>query len=506
MKKDLDNFYDEQLDSKKDEEQQRQQRVKQASSYQPIYKDTVNTYTKPKTPKFLYILMVVVLLATSFFLGFYCYEFINPEMALLRKVKQAIIDYSLYDVDEDMLLMAAGKGMLEQLDRYSTFLSPEEFYELMNPQEIEPGMFGISTGYYEPFGALVVEVPIGGDAYYTGIRQYDIIKSIKSVQINSSTIYDSQFKSLISASTTGDKISVLRRNTDNLDLTIYNPEEWETVTLTVDKQGRGFGTVFVEYYINDQLTNMSQPYIQYANLSQASYTNKKIAYVRISEFSYAGDYSYPNKNLWADTQFENFLKLMVSQYPDKDCRLIVDVSGNPGGVNTIIVNIASNLVYDKNNPNGKVTISSLKNERTNYYDEYTVDSNYSKYFNTALDNMIVILTSNRSASASEMLTGAVIDTMTVDGQLIKLGYGTATQVGSQTFGKGISQIAMPIQAATITVDGQRVQSYYAVYVTHSKFYTPFNNFCNHGNGFKPSNANIATNLKAKMTRALAIFG
>lgn len=504
MKKDLDNFYDEQLDQKTAADQQRILRVNQESSGTAIPNNT-NIYTKPTTPKWLYAIMIVVLLVTVYTFGFFSYEFFNPDIALIKKVRDAVEKYSLYDVDEEMLIMAAGKGMLEQLDQYSTFLSPYEFYELMNPQQSdEEGMFGVSTGYYEPFGALVVRVPIGSDAYYTGIRQFDIITAINGTPISSASVYQNQFSSLLKNTSSGNTITVSRRNTDNLDLSTYNASEWTQQQLTVDRQGRGFGDVFVEYYISDSITNMSRPYIQFANLG-SNYTDSKIAYVRISEFSYAGDFSNPDLSLWADTQFENFLKLMVDYYPSKDCRIIIDVSGNPGGSNSIIVNIASNLVYDKTNIHGDVTISSLRNVRTNTSEYYTVKSNYTKYFNPEINNQLVILTSNRSASASEMLTGAVIGSMLVEGQLTKLGYGTATQIGSQTYGKGISQLVMPIQPQMIEYNGVQVQSYYAVYITQAKFYTPFNDFCNHANGFKPDTANIATNLKSKMNRALAIF-
>ena len=86
--------------------------------------------------------------------------------------------------------------------------------------------------------------------------------------------------------------------------------------------------------------------------------------------------------------------------------------------------------------------------------EYTCDGEHE------LDLPLVVLTNQYSASASEVLTGAIKD------------YGKGRVVGKTTFGKGIVQTVVPLS------DGS------AVKLTTSAYYTP-NGVCIHGTGIDP---------------------
>ena len=117
--------------------------------------------------------------------------------------------------------------------------------------------------------------------------------------------------------------------------------------------------------------------------------------------------------------------------------LILDLRGNPGGNLTTVCEIARMML-----PEGLIVYTEDKNGQR---EEYTCDGK------SQLDVPLVVLVDANSASASEILAGAVKD------------YGIGTLVGTTTFGKGIVQRIMKLS------DGS------AVKLTVSKYYTPKGN-------------------------------
>ena len=126
--------------------------------------------------------------------------------------------------------------------------------------------------------------------------------------------------------------------------------------------------------------------------------------------------------------------------------LIIDVRNNPGGRLETVVNIG-NLIL----PEGTILYSeNVRGERTSYRSER----------NNRIDMPLVMLVNGGSASASEVLTGAVRD------------HGVGTVVGQQTFGKGVVQSLFGVS------DGS------AVKLTIARYYTP-NGTSIHGQGITP---------------------
>ena len=126
--------------------------------------------------------------------------------------------------------------------------------------------------------------------------------------------------------------------------------------------------------------------------------------------------------------------------------IIIDLRSNLGGNLDTACEIARNIL-----PKGVIvyTIDKYDNKK-----EYTCDGEHE------LDLPLVVLTNQYSASASEVLTGAIKD------------YGKGRVVGKTTFGKGIVQTVVPLS------DGS------AVKLTTSAYYTP-NGVCIHGTGIDP---------------------
>jgi carboxyl-terminal processing protease len=141
--------------------------------------------------------------------------------------------------------------------------------------------------------------------------------------------------------------------------------------------------------------------------------DNKIGYLTISEFS----------DVTAAQFEENYSKLMK----DGMKSMIIDLRGNPGGTVTAVTQIASELL-----PKGLIFYMEDKNGER---EEYTCPG-------AAFDLPLVVLVDEYSASASEILAGAIQDA------------GIGKLVGTKTFGKGIVQNLYPLgdgSAIKITV-------------------------------------------------------
>ena len=126
--------------------------------------------------------------------------------------------------------------------------------------------------------------------------------------------------------------------------------------------------------------------------------------------------------------------------------LIIDVRYNPGGMVTAVVQILDDIL-----PEGTVVYTEDKNGNR---------QDYTSSGNTYLDYPIAVLINGESASASEILAGAIKD------------YQYGTLIGTTTFGKGIVQTIFPLE------DGD------AVKLTTAKYFTPNGNYI-HGVGIEP---------------------
>ena len=140
-------------------------------------------------------------------------------------------------------------------------------------------------------------------------------------------------------------------------------------------------------------------------------------------------------------------------------KLVLDVRNNPGGLLDVVGRITSRLI-----PEGIVTYTEDINGNRNYI---YADENY-------LGLPMVVLVNELSASASEVLSGAIQDT------------DAGTIVGEQTFGKGIVQNLLYLSDGT------------AIKLTVSKYFTP-NGTSIHGIGIIPD---IVVEMEDSLTRRI----
>ena len=159
-----------------------------------------------------------------------------------------------------------------------------------------------------------------------------------------------------------------------------------------------------------------------------------------------GNIGYIRITMFDEKTSEDFEKALNDLINQKVTGLIIDVRDNPGGLLKEVVKIADRIL-----PEGIIvyTEDRNKNRETEYSDANEVNL------------PIAVLINGGSASASEILSGAIKD------------YGKGTLIGTKTFGKGLVQNVFPL------ADGKT-----AVKVTISKYYTP-NGISIQGVGIEP---------------------
>ena len=419
-------------------------------------------------------LLIVVCMLFSFGLGLFCYQFVNSEIGLFIRLKDMVERYYYEDPSNEDLILAAGKGMLQSLDPYSTMLSPREVYDLLYPAIREEPSYGVS--FYRDYDGgpiKVYEVAIGSSGYEAGLMRGDRILAVNGTALQDG-ISNADFLALIGS----DGATLQARRNDAGEET-----EFEAIL-----QPKTYTTTFVDYYFkgNDGVvTNMSQKYIESKAVDQL---DGGVGYLRLTEFSSAGT----NGEITAAKDFQNAMRLFRSVYGGKG-KLVLDLRDNPGGQNDIAASIASYLLYDGAQTRLKVT--TLRGRDDAVIETTYTDSVYADYFDVSADSpQIVCLTNGNSASASELILGAMLD------------YGTCVQVGSASYGKGIAQGILPVSGnITIVVDGETVTSYYAAYLTIARFYTPVTDRCHHGQPYVPAAENQTQSLKDAVLRANEIL-
>lgn len=196
-------------------------------------------------------------------------------------------------------------------------------------------------------------------------------------------------------------------------------EEGTSVHLTLVR-----GNEYVE--VDVERRKIESPTIEYSMLDDG------MGYVQIVEFD--------------DVTVNQFQAAITALEKENIKGLILDLRGNPGGNLYSVVEIAD-MLLDK----GKILYTEDKKGRQEVYNSGD---------GTIIDVPMVVLVDGNSASASEVLSGALKD------------HGKATLVGTTTFGKGIVQTIRTLR------DGS------AIKLTISAYYTPAGTNI-HGTGIEP---------------------
>ena len=306
----------------------------------------------------------------------------------LDVIEETIDKYYLEDVDEQTLENGIYKGMVESLgDPYSTYYAPDELEQIQEKTE----------GIYYGIGA------------YIGIDTETSLPRLTGI-IDGTPAQESGLRA-------GDLIyKVDGTEVQGMELeqvtSLVKGEEGTAVHLTIIREGES------DYLEIDVVRRqVESPTVNQEMLDD------RIGYIQITEFD----------TVTLD-QFTEALAVCRGKGMEG---LILDLRGNPGGNLSTVCEIARQIL-----PEGLIVYTEDKNGKRT---EYSCDGEHE------MTEKLVVLVDANSASASEILAGAIKD------------YGIGTLVGTTTFGKGI------VQRIISLTDGS------AVKLTVSHYYTPNGN-------------------------------
>ena len=309
------------------------------------------------------------------------YKKIDLFSEVLDKINKEYVD----EVNQSEAMDAAINGVLQSLDPYSAYMSPESFKDMQTETSGEFGGLGIEVGM--EYGVVKVISPIDNSpASQVGVKAGDYIIKIDDIQV--------QGKSLTEA-------VELMRGPVGTDIEI-----------TVRRRGEKKALTFI----------ITRDIIEIASV-KARIIDEKTGYLRLTSF---------NEN--SSNQIKDKIKEFNKN--KKIVNYILDLRNNPGGLLSQAIKI-SDFFLD----NGEIV--STKSKR-----KYENRKWFAKKGDILNDNTMVVLINYGSASAAEIVAGALQD------------HKRAILVGESTYGKGSVQSIIPLKN-----DG-------AIRLTVSKYYLP----------------------------------
>ena len=295
--------------------------------------------------KFIFLLILIfTFINTSVFSKNDLYEKIDLFGEVLENIKKDYVD----DVNQGEMMDSAINGVLQSLDPYSAYMSPELFKEMQTDTSGEFGGLGIEIGMEA--GVVKVISPIDDTpAERAGIKAGDYIVKIGKEQV--------QGKSLMEA------VKLMRGPVgSSIDLTVRRKN--------VKKP--------LEFKITRKI-------IEVQSVSSKMISEEKnIGYIRLKSF---------NEN--SDNQFLKSVKKFEKNFKIKG--YVIDLRNNPGGLLTQAINITDFFLDD-----GEIV--STKGRKISETRKF-----FARKGDEIKGKPIVVLINNGSASASEIFAGALKD-------------------------------------------------------------------------------------------------
>lgn len=357
---------------------------------------------------------IAIFIALIVLVGIFIYKVLNGSMftmlgnsngtVITKEVKQkadaikTVIDtYYLDEVNEDDLKTGIYRGLVDGLDDpYSVYYTPDEYKEMLES----------SDGVYYGIGAYLQQ---DVDTMYV-----KVVRPIKGSPAEAVGLLADD----IIVSVDGEDI---QGQDLNLVVSKIRGPVGTQVKIGVARKGE------TDYlYFDITRAEVESETVAYEMLDD------KIGYIMLSEFD--------------DVSTKQFTDAMEDLKSQGMKALIFDLRDNGGGNVDVSIDIADYIL-----PEGLIMYMEDKNGKR---EEFKSDASHH------WDWPIVVLANGNSASASEILIGALKD------------YDRITLVGTKTFGKGIVQQILPLG------DGSGIK------VTIAKYYSPKGK-CIHGEGFDP---------------------
>ncbi len=319
-------------------------------------------------------------------------------IAKLQALEETINQYFfLHDVPEEDLQNGMFKGLLASLgDPYSEYYTAEELTSMMEQ----------SQGIYYGIGAYVQLDTNTGLPKISGVIEGSPAEAA-DLRAND-LIYEVDGTSTYGLNLTEAVALIKGPEGTNVEITLIREGESDYVSLTLTRQ------------------KVESPTVEFRMLED------NMAYIQVTEFD--------------DVTVDQFAEALAMARGSDAEGIILDLRGNPGGNLGAVVDMCNMIL-----PEGMIVYTEDKNGKR---DEYKCDGK------RELELPLVVLVDMNSASAAEIMAGAIKD------------HEIGTLVGTTTFGKGIVQQIMSFR------DGS------AVKITVSAYYTPSGNNI-HGIGIEP---------------------
>ncbi len=309
------------------------------------------------------------------------------ELRAFTEVFHRIKSDYVEEVDDKTLLENAIQGMLSGLDPHSGYLTPELFQEIQIGTTGEFGGLGIEVGMENGFVKVIAPID-DTPAQRAGVQAGDLIIRLNDTPVKGMTLTEA--------------VKVMRgKPGTSIKLTIVRENEDKPITVTIVRD-----IIKVKSVKNRTL-------------------DSGYGYIRISHFQ-----THTSRDL------EKAIKILKKENKGIIKGLVLDLRNNPGGVLNAAVEVSDAflkkglIVYTE----GRVNDSAMK------FKAHPHD-----FLNGA---PIVVLVNGGSASASEIVAGALQD------------HKRAIIMGTKTFGKGSVQTILPMNNDA------------ALKLTTARYYTP----------------------------------
>ena len=291
------------------------------------------------------------------------------------------------DIDDSQLLNNAIKGMLDGLDPHTVYLDPDSFREMNIDTHGEFGGLGLEVTMEN--GVIRIVAPIDDTpAHKAGLKSGDLIISMDGVQVKGLSL--------------GESVSLMRgKPGSEIVLTIVRKDRPEPFEVT-----------------------LKRAIIQLESV-RAELLETGFGYVRVIQFQ-----------IGTATSLRQQLARLAREAGTALKGLVLDLRDNPGGVLDGAIQVSDTFLRD-----GLIVSTRGRAEDS----EVTFSASPKDYLN---DAPLVVLVNGGSASASEIVAGALQD------------HGRALILGTTTFGKGSVQTILPM------LNGA------ALKLTTARYYTP----------------------------------
>lgn len=314
---------------------------------------------------------------------------INKSIDIFGRVyKEVTLNY-VDPINPEEFMLAGISGMLESLDPYTNFIDDTHQKDIDIITKGKYGGIGATVGLRNE-NITVVDLIEGYSAHRQGMRIGDIITKVNDIPIG-------------------------KENYEDLS-NLLKGEPGTTVKVTVKREGVSEEIVF----------NLVREEIEVKNLSYYGFfpEGSNNVYLKLSGFS--------------RTAGEEVKKALIELKAQKNIEsIILDLRGNPGGLLDAAIDVCEKFLSK-----GQLIVSVKGRDSLN------IKNYYSQEEPIAGSTKLAVLIDEGSASASEIVAGAIQD------------HDRAVIVGSNSFGKGLVQTVVPLSYNT------------SLKITTARYYTP----------------------------------